>query len=43
VVHTNVEGIRVAQNLLDRYQDLWRLRIDRMTELINETSEENEP
>jgi DNA-binding transcriptional ArsR family regulator len=43
VVHTNVAGIRVAQNLLDRYQDLWRLRIDRMTELINETSEENEP
>ena len=40
VVHTNVEGIRVAQNLLDRFQDLWRLRIERMTELINETNEE---
>ncbi|HJU52539.1 MAG TPA: metalloregulator ArsR/SmtB family transcription factor [Acidimicrobiia bacterium] len=42
VVHTNVEGIRVAQNLLDRYQDLWRRRIDRMSELINETNEESE-
>jgi DNA-binding transcriptional ArsR family regulator len=40
VVHTNVEGIRVAQNLLDRYQDLWLRRIDRMTQLINETNEE---
>jgi DNA-binding transcriptional ArsR family regulator len=43
VVHTNVEGIRVAQNLLDRYQDLWRQRIDRMTQLINETDEEIDP
>jgi DNA-binding transcriptional ArsR family regulator len=42
VVHTNVEGIRVAQNLLDRYQDLWQRRIDRMTELINETSKEDQ-
>jgi DNA-binding transcriptional ArsR family regulator len=42
VVHTNVAGIRVAQNLLDRYQDLWRQRIDRMTELINETNEETD-
>ena len=43
VVCTNVEGIRVAQNLLDRYQDLWRQRIDRMTQLINETNEETQP
>jgi DNA-binding transcriptional ArsR family regulator len=40
VVHTNVGAIRIAQNLLDRYQDLWRARIDRMSEIINETSEE---
>lgn len=42
VIHTNVEGIRVAQNLLDRYQDLWRRRIDRMSELINQTNEESD-
>ena len=40
VVHINVEGIRVAQRLLDRYEQLWRERIDRMTHLINETTEE---
>lgn len=40
VVHTNVGAIRVAQNLLDRYQDLWRMRIDRMSQIINETNEE---
>ena len=39
VVCTNVAGIRVAQSLLDRYQDLWRERIDRMTQLINEKEE----
>ena len=35
VVRTKVEGLRVAQDLLDRYQELWRGRIDRMTDLIN--------
>ena len=41
VVRTNVEGIRVAQRLLDRYEQLWRDRIDRMTDLIAETTEES--
>jgi DNA-binding transcriptional ArsR family regulator len=36
VVRTNVEGIRVAQRLLDRYAQLWTERIDRMTDLIAE-------
>ena len=40
VVRTNVEGLRVAQRLLDRYELLWRDRIDRMDALINETTEE---
>ena len=40
VVRTNVEGLRVARRLLDRYEDLWRDRIDRMTDLINESTEE---
>jgi DNA-binding transcriptional ArsR family regulator len=40
VVRTNPEALRVAQRLLDRYEQLWRDRIDRMTDLINQTSEE---
>jgi DNA-binding transcriptional ArsR family regulator len=39
VVRTNVEGLRVAQRLLDRYEQLWRDRFDRMTDLITETKE----
>ena len=42
VVRTSVERIRVAQNLLDRYQELWRGRFDRMEALINETKETQE-
>jgi len=38
VVRTNPEALRVAQRLLDRYEQLWRDRIDRMTDLITETS-----
>lgn len=34
VVRTDVEGLRAAQRLLDRYEELWRGRIDRMTDLI---------
>ncbi len=41
IVRTSVEGLRVAQRLLDQYERLWRDRIDRMTDLINETTEEN--
>jgi DNA-binding transcriptional ArsR family regulator len=35
VVRTNSEGIRVVRMLLDRYEDLWRDRIERMTALIS--------
>ena len=42
VVRTSVQRIRVAQDLLDRYQELWRGRFDRMEALINETKETNE-
>ena len=41
IVRTNVEGLRAAQRLLDRYEELWRGRIDRMTDLINETKEQH--
>lgn len=40
VVRTNVEGLRVAQRLLDRYEQLWADRVDRMTQLIAATHEE---
>jgi DNA-binding transcriptional ArsR family regulator len=39
VVRTNVEGLRTARALLDRYEDLWRGRVDRMTDLITEAKE----
>jgi DNA-binding transcriptional ArsR family regulator len=39
VVRTHVEGLRVARSLLDRYEELWRGRIDRMTDLITITKE----
>src|SRR5436309_11164119 len=39
VVRTSIEGIRVARNLLDRYEELWQGRIDRMTNLISHTKE----
>lgn len=39
VVRTRVEGLRAAQRLLERYEELWRGRIDRMTEIISDTRE----
>jgi DNA-binding transcriptional ArsR family regulator len=39
VVRTNVLGIRAAQSLLDRYEELWRGRIYRMTEIISDIQE----
>jgi DNA-binding transcriptional ArsR family regulator len=39
VVRTNVEGLRVAQRLLDEYEQLWRGRIERMSDLINQAKE----
>ena len=37
VVRTNVEALLVARRLLDRYEGLWRGRIDRMNELMKES------
>src|SRR5688572_29950817 len=39
VVRANLEGLRIARRLLDQYEELWRGRIDRMTELIADTKE----
>src|SRR6186713_3275880 len=40
VVRTNFEGLRMARRLLDRYEEMWRGRIDRMTALVAETRKE---
>jgi DNA-binding transcriptional ArsR family regulator len=40
VVRANVEGLRMARRLLDKYEELWRGRIDRMTALVAETRKE---
>src|SRR6266498_3471427 len=40
VVRTNLEGLRVARRLLDRYEELWRARIERMDQLISGTPKE---
>jgi DNA-binding transcriptional ArsR family regulator len=34
VVRTRIEGVRVAQRLLDQYEELWRGRVERMTALL---------
>ena len=34
VVRTNGHGLAVARRLLDRYEELWRGRVDRMTALV---------
>jgi DNA-binding transcriptional ArsR family regulator len=41
VVHTNLERLLIVRRLLDQYEELWRGRIDRMTELISDTKERN--
>ena len=39
VVQTDIERLRLARGLLDRYELLWRGRIDRMTDLLTRTEE----
>ncbi len=39
VVRTNLAGLLVARRLLDQYEELWRGRIDRMTELVSQEKE----
>ena len=42
VVLANLEGLRVARRLLDQYEDLWRGRIDRMAELVTQSTKETD-
>ena len=39
VVRTDIERLRLARGLLDRYVALWRGRVERMTDLIRNTEE----
>ena len=39
VVRTNLDSLRIARRLLDQYEELWRGRIARMTELIIDSKE----
>ena len=40
VVRTNLGGLLAARRLLDRYEELWRGRVGRMTELVTQHQEE---
>lgn len=42
VVHTNLEGLRVARRLLDQYEALWRERVERISQLISESPKETD-
>ena len=42
VVRTNLEGLRVARSLLDRYEELWRGRVERMALLLGEAEMEED-
>jgi DNA-binding transcriptional ArsR family regulator len=37
IVRTNLDGLRIARRLLDRYEDLWHARVERMSQLISES------
>jgi DNA-binding transcriptional ArsR family regulator len=37
VVRTNPERLRLVRRLLDQYEELWRGRVERMTQLISGT------
>ena len=39
LVHTDLDTIHAAQQLLDRFEVLWRDRIDRFTDVLDETTE----
>ncbi|HXG40364.1 MAG TPA: hypothetical protein VNJ28_05430 [Candidatus Limnocylindrales bacterium] len=42
VVRTNLQALHVARRLLDRYEELWRERAERMTQVLSEPLTEGE-
>jgi DNA-binding transcriptional ArsR family regulator len=43
VVRTNLAGLTTARRLLDEYEELWRGRMGRMTDLISAPTATKEP
>ena len=41
IVHAEVERLRRAQQLLDRYEQLWRHRVDQMASILDEEGPES--
>jgi len=40
VVRTNLEALLTARRLLDRYEELWQGRVERMNQLIKDSQKE---
>jgi DNA-binding transcriptional ArsR family regulator len=40
IVRTNLAALHVARRLLDQYEELWRVRVERMNQLISDTAKE---
>jgi DNA-binding transcriptional ArsR family regulator len=43
IVHGDVDTIRAARRLLDQYEEVWRGRIDRIGELLDQPTEGEAP
>ena len=43
VVRTNLEALRMARRLLDRYEEPWRERVERMDQLLERIAEGGRP
>jgi DNA-binding transcriptional ArsR family regulator len=39
IVHGNVDALRKATHLLQRYEDLWRHRVQRISDILSDTPE----
>jgi DNA-binding transcriptional ArsR family regulator len=42
VVRTNLEALRTARRLLDRYEELWQGRVERMDQLLQGSPKEED-
>jgi hypothetical protein len=42
VVRTNLEGVRTASRLLDRYDGLWTQRLEPMTQLVADAKDQTD-
>jgi DNA-binding transcriptional ArsR family regulator len=42
VVQTELDALRIAQGLLKRYEELWEGRFERMTQLLEDSTQDKE-